>query len=123
MFRYLWVPCALLLLGCDSAVHFRLPPLIQGSRASTLELVAKEAAPVLEPGPYRSWDERGIADPYVIQVDGYFYLYYTGLDRAQQQQLGMARSRDGIHWQKNAANPILELGADPMDEAGLGEPA
>jgi len=227
----------LMLAGCDSAVHFRLPPLAQNERASTLEVVNSEAAPVLtpgapsefdavdvlnpsvlprpdgkywnlysgfdgktwhtglavsgnghtpwtklgrvlspegsegdyiaangtafggpaevlywyqagrvrphialarstdgktwkketegglQPGPYRSWDEFGVADPYVIQAGEFYYLYYTGLDRAQRQQLGMARSRDGVHWEKNAANPILELGSDPLDEGGLGEPA
>ena len=28
----------------------------------------KEPRPVLEPGPYMSWDERGVADPYVIRI-------------------------------------------------------
>ena len=83
----------------------------------------KESAPVLQPGPYRSWDERGVADPYVIRRGKFYYLYYTGLDRAQRQQLGLARSRDGVQWEKNAANPILELGPEPIEEGGLGEPS
>ena len=83
----------------------------------------KEREPVLKPGPYRSWDERGVADPYVVRLGEFYYLYYTGLDRAQRQQLGLARSRDGVHWEKNAANPILELGTDAFEEGGLGEPA
>jgi predicted GH43/DUF377 family glycosyl hydrolase len=89
---------------------------------------SKEPGPVLEPGPYASWDEYGVADPYVIRVDPYFYLYYLGQDRAgphrARQRLGVARSTDGILWEKLRSNPILEPGADgAFDEAGLGEPA
>ena len=37
---------------------------------------------------------------------------------------GVARSTDGIHWEKLRTNPILELGEDgAFDENGLGEPA
>ncbi len=84
----------------------------------------KESRPVLEPGPYRSWDERGVADPYVIRIEPYFYLYYLGQDRAARQRLGIARSLDGIRWEKLRSNPILELGdTGAFDENGLGEPA
>ncbi len=84
----------------------------------------KEARPVLEPGPYMSWDERAVADPYVIRIEPYFYLYYLGQDRAARQRLGVARSRDGLHWQKLRTNPILEPGgAGAFDENGVGEPA
>jgi predicted GH43/DUF377 family glycosyl hydrolase len=51
-------------------------------------------------------------------------MYYLGQDRARRQRLGLARSTDGIHWQKLRSNPILEIGPDTaFDENGLGEPA
>lgn len=85
---------------------------------------SKERKPVLEPGPYGSWDEYGVADPYAMRLGTYFYLYYLGQDRARRQRLGVARSTDGVHWQKLRASPILELGgAGAFDENGLGEPA
>ncbi len=84
----------------------------------------KEAEPVLKPGPYMSWDEKGVADPYVIRIGNWFYLYYLGQDRARRQRLGLARSADGVHWQKLRGNPILELGrSGTFDEKGVGEPA
>jgi predicted GH43/DUF377 family glycosyl hydrolase len=84
----------------------------------------KHPAPVLETGPRGSWDERGVADPYVIRGGDFYYMYYLGQDRARRQRLGVARSRDGIQWQKLRANPILEIGEDgAFDENGLGEPA
>jgi predicted GH43/DUF377 family glycosyl hydrolase len=80
--------------------------------------------PVLEHGPYGSWDEFGVADPYVIRIEPYFYMYYLGQDRARRQRLGVARSRDGIAWEKLRSNPVLEAGAmGAFDEADLGEPA
>lgn len=84
----------------------------------------KRATPVLGTGPRGSWDERGLADPYAIFVNGRFYMYYLGVDRARRQRLGVARSTDGEHWEKLRTNPILELGeAGSFDEIGLGEPA
>jgi predicted GH43/DUF377 family glycosyl hydrolase len=61
---------------------------------------SKEPAPVLTRGPYASWDERTVADPYAIRAGGWFYLYYLGQDRGARQRRGVA-----------------------FDEAGLGEPA
>lgn len=85
---------------------------------------SKEPSPVLRPGPYMSWDERGIADPYVIRIGAWFYMYFLGQDRALRQRLGLARSRNGIQWEKLRSNPILEIGGpDDFDENGLGEPA
>jgi hypothetical protein len=83
----------------------------------------KEPRPVLEPGPYMSWDEYGVADPYVIRLSDTFYLYYLGEDRAWRQRLGVARSTDGIHWQKLRTNPILETGPPASFDENLGEPA
>jgi predicted GH43/DUF377 family glycosyl hydrolase len=84
----------------------------------------KQARPVLEPGPYMSWDEYGVADPYVIEIGSYFYMYFLGEDRAWRQRIGIARSRDGIHWVKLRSNPVLEIGEPgSFDENGLGEPA
>jgi predicted GH43/DUF377 family glycosyl hydrolase len=86
----------------------------------------KEPRPVLQPGPYMSWDERDVADPYVIRAGGYFYMYYLGQDRADppRQRIGVARSTDGIRWSKLRTNPVLELGEPgAFDEADLGEPA
>ena len=79
---------------------------------------------VLELGPYGSWDERGVADPYVVRQNNQLYLYYTGMDRALRQRLGVAVSSDGITWYKLRDNPILELGEyGTRDARGLGEPA
>ncbi len=79
-----------------------------------------EAAPVLDVGPAGAWDERAVADPYVIRIDPYFYMYYLGQDRAVRQRIGVARSSDGVRWEKLRANPVVEM---DQEEAGIGEPA
>ncbi|WP_180539732.1 family 43 glycosylhydrolase [Nevskia soli] len=86
----------------------------------------KEPKPVLGFGPRGSWDERGVADPYVIRIGSVYYLYYLGQNRARQQQIGLARSSDGVHWTKLRSSPVLtipEAGSGAPDENGLGEPA
>jgi predicted GH43/DUF377 family glycosyl hydrolase len=86
--------------------------------------IALGKSTVLKTGPRGSWDEGGVADPYVIERNGELYMYYLGMDRARRQRLGVARSADGAVWEKLISNPIMELG-DPgtFDEIGLGEPA
>ena len=75
---------------------------------------------MLDTGPSGSWDERAVADPYVIRLGAYFYMYYLGQDRAVRQRIGVARSSDGIRWEKLRVNPVVEM---DEDEAGIGEPA
>jgi len=100
------------------------PPRIGLARSRDARVWRKEPAPVLELGPRGSWDERGAADPYVVEFGGKLYLFYLGQDRAVRQRLGVARSGDGVHWTKLRRNPILELGEPgAFDEMGLGEPA
>ena len=100
------------------------PPSIGLARSRDAIRWTKAPEPVLRGGPRGSWDERGAADPYVIQVGGRFYMYYLGQDRARRQRLGVARSEDGTRWQKLLSNPVLDLGAEgAFDENGLGEPA
>jgi predicted GH43/DUF377 family glycosyl hydrolase len=85
---------------------------------------ARHGEPVVPLGPRGSFDERAVADPYVIRASGTFYMFYLGQDRARRQSLGIARSSDGVIWEKLRVNPILEPGAPgAFDENGLGEPA
>lgn len=100
------------------------PPRIGLARQTSQFVFAKRTQPVLDVGPYGSWDERGVADPYVIEAAGRLYMYYLGMDRARRQRLGVAQSDDGITWYKLRSNPVLELGSfGNFDENGLGEPA
>ena len=84
----------------------------------------KHPEPVLDFGAPGSWDEAGLGDPYVIRCGAAFYLFYLGQNRGGLQRLGVARSEDGVHWQKSGRNPILDTGGPgSFDELGLGEPS
>ncbi len=84
----------------------------------------RHPAPVLEPGPPGSWDSEAVADPFVFRCGETLYLYYLGQDAMATQRLGVASSRDGVHWAKYPRNPVLNLGKPgTFDERGLGEPA
>ncbi|MEN6532245.1 MAG: hypothetical protein ABFD89_01195 [Bryobacteraceae bacterium] len=100
------------------------PPGIGLARSLDGRSWKKTGPPVLRPGPRGSWDERGVADPYIVRFGDFFYMYFLGQDRARRQRLGVARSPDGVEWEKLRANPILALGPiGSFDEKGLGEPA
>jgi sucrose-6-phosphate hydrolase SacC (GH32 family) len=77
---------------------------------------------VIERGPYGSFDERAAADPYVIRVGEFFYMYYLGQDRSERQTLGVARSKDGVTWEKLRSNPVMK-GAEGKFDENVGEPA
>lgn len=100
------------------------PPRIGLARSRDATNWEKLAHPVLETGPRGSWDEWGVADPYVIRLDDRFYMYFLGQDRARRQRLGVAVSEDGRTWWKLRSNPVMDLGErGAFDENGLGEPA
>lgn len=83
-----------------------------------------QSSPVLTVGNPYTWESQHVADPYVITMGNYFYLYYLGQDELGTQRLGVARSMDGISWEKFSGNPILEPGkAGTFDEKGVGEPS
>lgn len=70
----------------------------------------------LQPSPASSdaWDNYTTWTGSVIQHDGLWFLFYTGGNRAESglvQRIGLATSRDLIHWEKHPANPLIV--ADP----------
>jgi hypothetical protein len=53
-----------------------------------------------------------IANASVIFVEDTFHLWYSGVDAFHDNRIGHAISLDGINWNKDPANPVLDLG-DP----------
>jgi predicted GH43/DUF377 family glycosyl hydrolase len=100
------------------------PPQIGLARSRNGHQWQRNGTPVLTRGPYGSWDERGLGDPYVIRFGRGYYMFYLGMDRARRQSLGVAASDDGVNWYKLRGNPILAPGAyGTFDANGVGEPA
>jgi sucrose-6-phosphate hydrolase SacC (GH32 family) len=57
--------------------------------------------PILELGDDGQFDENGLGEPAVWSAGGYYWMLYTGRDRNEVRRLGMARSKDGVHWEKS----------------------
>lgn len=78
---------------------------------------------VFAPGPAGSWDDRAIWTGSVMALrNGTYAMLYTGTATAEAgkvQRVGLARSRDLVHWQRHPGNPVIEadprwyLGANP----------
>src|SRR5688572_32070057 len=74
--------------------------------------------PVLPAGPPGTWDESGNWAPDIIEVEGVYYLYYTGSDRNNNQKIGLATSTDLYTWTKHPANPLVAPGPWSDREVG-----
>jgi predicted GH43/DUF377 family glycosyl hydrolase len=69
--------------------------------------------PILELGAAGDFDEKGLGEPAVWSASGYYWMLYTGRDGGEMRRMGMACSRDGVHWLK-LREPIIE-GVRPWD--------
>jgi len=68
-----------------------------------------EDAWVLDVGEPDAWDDFSVARAHVIYDGLRYQMWYEGHDGANFR-IGQAVSSDGLHWTKDGANPILDLG-------------
>lgn len=66
-------------------------------------------APLLK--PELPWEQECVEAPAVCRRDGFFYLFYGGAYNNKPQQIGCARSRDGVHYERLFQTPFLPCGA------------
>ena len=64
--------------------------------------------PILE--PEYSWEKNCIEGASVIIRNPYIYMFYAGAYNNEPQQIGVAKSSDGINWTKISKNPFLSNG-------------
>ncbi len=87
------------------------------SSLSASGFVRVQAASLLDPGPFGSWDSSLVRFPSVVPGSVYS-MYYGGRDGTFS--LGFAYSEDGVSWTKSVRNPFLRGDAAPAwDSAGL----
>lgn len=60
--------------------------------------------------PELKWEGNCIEAPSVIVQDNTFYMFYAGNYNNAPQQIGLAKSHDGIHWKRVKNNPFLSNG-------------
>ncbi|MCL1909400.1 MAG: hypothetical protein FWG05_00520 [Kiritimatiellaeota bacterium] len=71
----------------------------------------KRPLPVLVPDPANAWEQHKVAGAQVIKTADGYLMFYIGFENEHHAQIGMARSSDGIAWERCAGNPIIPTGA------------
>ena len=78
--------------------------------------------PVLKIGPPGSWESSFVGDARVLQAGEELWMYYIGHD-GRTERIGLATSRDGVHWMKHPLNPILRESSEGWDRHHVMQPA
>lgn len=61
------------------------------------------------PAPLREgkWDGRQLGRPFVLSLDGTYWMFYCGSDLWGEWKLGAALSADGIEWERLTDEPLI----------------
>jgi sucrose-6-phosphate hydrolase SacC (GH32 family) len=60
--------------------------------------------------PELGWEQDCIEAPSLTRHGGWLYMFYAGAYNNAPQQIGVARSRDGVHWERKGGEPFLPNG-------------
>ncbi len=81
--------------------------------AVSQDMVHWEPLPdALMPAPAPAFDDLATWTGSVIQHNGLWYMFYTGLSQAENgriQRIGLATSADLFEWQRHPSNPVIHL--------------
>jgi predicted GH43/DUF377 family glycosyl hydrolase len=78
--------------------------------------------PVLPLGPPGSWDDIAVGNADVLFDGTWYHMRYSG-DNGASFRIGYATSSDGINWDKDSSNPVLNPGLPgSCDDFGVGHP-
>ncbi len=71
-----------------------------------------EVGYVIPPGTSGAWDDYDIWAPSIVERDGTYYMFYTGVTDASKliQKIGVATSTDLYTWTKSGSNPVVNCG-------------
>ncbi len=71
-----------------------------------------------------AWERGGLYKSSIVEQDGVFYMFYNAKDQAEDwtEQIGVACSRDLIHWVRGAENPVLKVTPGAWDETFNADP-
>ena len=86
----------------------------------SLKFTANANNPLLSPGTHGEWDDMSVQIPYMVVEEGTCFLFYTGFSSDGPPAIGLATSRDGIHFMKYSGNPVFVADGTGMDAYGVG---
>jgi predicted GH43/DUF377 family glycosyl hydrolase len=82
--------------------------------------------PILKPNPKNAWESLCVLNPAVVfdEKRGLFTMLYraAGNDEEHYIYLGLATSKDGIHFQRESDNPLLAPDKNGADGGGVEDP-
>ena len=72
-------------------------------------LTRHEGGPILKPDPDFPWEKEGVFNPGVIKTDDGIVMLYRAVGEIESyiSHLGLARSQDGIHFERAGREPIF----------------
>lgn len=66
------------------------------------------ANPIFKPDPANAWERDRVTACQVFREGGWYQMFYIGFEDETFAQIGLARSRDGVHdWQRHPLNPLI----------------
>lgn len=66
--------------------------------------------PILK--PELDWERQCIEGASITSKDNRLFMFYAGAYNNEPQQIGIATSKDGIHWERISTEPFLRNGAE-----------
>lgn len=80
--------------------------------------------PILRPNPGQAWESLVVCNPGVIHDGERFLMLYraAGNDAEHVIRFGLASSRDGFHFERESADPILSPSEDGPDAGCIEDP-
>ena len=85
-------------------------------------ILSLAANPILAPNETDAWEQTDVRDPYVLEVDGIYYMFFAGQDANGVSSIGYAVSENGRKWFRQASNPILTGSGEGFDADGVTAP-
>ncbi len=91
-----------------------------------MKLIRSEANPILSPIPENEWENLVVLNPAVVydEVKDEFIMLYraAGDTRMHHIYLGLAKSRDGIHFERQSDKPAVEPDYNGPDAGCIEDP-
>jgi len=75
--------------------------------------------PVLTLGKKGSFDELTIGEPSVLIKDGEYWMWYAGMSGNLKVTIGLAKSKDGVVWEKKGKVLELDVEREGRKEVGI----
>ena len=87
------------------------------AKSSDLKNWTKLNKPILENGKRGSWDSDFLAHGFFFKDNDRYFMLYDGSRKGRWlEEIGLAESRDLIHWEKYKNNPIFKVGRNSWEK-------